>query len=55
MKVVNPNDAFFDRDRERVARWSYLAFTLASLYLVQRSKNNRIPSEVRPPHERAVA
>lgn len=44
MQVLDPR-AFVDR--ERAARWAYLAFALASLYVVQRSKNNRIPSEVR--------
>jgi hypothetical protein len=47
MKVVEPVRAFMDR--ERVARWSYLAFTLLSLYMVRRAKNDRIPSEVRAP------
>ncbi|RLN95100.1 hypothetical protein BBJ28_00000093 [Nothophytophthora sp. Chile5] len=42
MKIVNPQPLL---TTERLARWSYLAFVLSTLYLVQRAKNNTISRE----------
>ncbi|KAF4317667.1 hypothetical protein BBO99_00001053 [Phytophthora kernoviae] len=42
MKVIDPTPYL---SNERLTRWTYLAFAMATLYVVQRAKNNRIPRE----------
>ncbi|KAL4095526.1 hypothetical protein PRIC1_008900 [Phytophthora ramorum] len=44
MKVAKPESTPY-LSSERLTRWSYLAFAVSTLYVVERAKNNKIPRE----------